>query len=190
MHSIKLYIFFSQVHQAWEVEPRSDIAMNRTTGRDTIKISKKGAVQVDEFNKDVRRNVDVIGPGIYYNEEGNVFGDSAVGGAVKFDSMLNRSEVIGPKGEKPLMYQQKDMVNDDGYKENVKEELILDRDTAKDNLKKHAPDIILYDRVSLIVCFLFCDTQVFPYFEFCLLFFRRNDTLTQLRKTITWTMTI
>lgn len=62
--------------------------------------------------------------------------------------MLNRDEVGGPNGEKPAMYQQKDVLNDDGYAENVREELILDRIGAQERLLKRVPNVKLYDRVS------------------------------------------
>ena len=53
--------------------------MARLPGRDAITVHKKGMVQVDAFNKDVRRNTDAIGPGVYHRDEGTAFGDQ-VGG--------------------------------------------------------------------------------------------------------------
>ena len=70
--------------------------------------------------------------------------------------MLNRAEIRGPKGEKPDMYQQKDMINDDGYVQNVGEELVLDREQAKETLLKRVPNVKLYDRVSLIIKINYC----------------------------------
>ena len=122
--------------------------MDKATGRDKVKISKKGAILVDEFNKDVRRNFDSIGPGVYHNEDRDAFGDGP-GAMVKFDSMLNRSEAIGPRGEKPPIYQGSVKMNENGYTENVNEELILDKEAAKEKLLKRTPNILLYERVSM-----------------------------------------
>ena len=143
-----MFTVINQVHQAWgDEKPGADIAMARHPGRDSIKVIKKGVLQVDEFNKGVRPNMDAMGPGKYFNEDGDGFGDQIAGGPVKFEAMTSRAEVGGPRGEKPALYQQKDMINDDGYVENLKEELILEQGEAKEKLLKRAPDVILYGRV-------------------------------------------
>lgn len=139
------------MHQAWGNEkPGADIAMARHPGRDSVKVIRKGVLQVDEFNREVRRNADAGGPGMYFDEVGDGFGDQLTGGPVKFDAMISRAEVSGPRGEKPAIYQQKEMINEDGYAEDMREELILDQGAAKEKLLKRAPDVILYGRVRRV----------------------------------------
>lgn len=52
--------------------------MSRVPGRDIVTVLKKGVHIVDEFNKDVRRNTDHLGPGVYHQEEEGGFGDQVL----------------------------------------------------------------------------------------------------------------
>ena len=125
-----------------------DVHMQRIQGRDLIKVTRKGVVEVDEFNWDVKRNTKDLGPG-RYDPLPNNFGDKVPGGAaVYFSAMLNRQQVIGPKGEKPAMYKEAQLLDDDGYLHvNLQEELILETAVAKEKLLKRAPNIVLYQKV-------------------------------------------
>lgn len=142
----------------WGV-PGPDLAapdMGRVPGRDSVRVPQKGQLRVEEFNTEVRRNVDNLGPGVYHQEE-DLWASAA--GGVRFKDMLNRQEVSGPRGERPAMYQDRERgrVNEGVMVEDSREELILDGDKAKEELMKRAPSVLLYNRVgAAVVCCSIC----------------------------------
>jgi hypothetical protein len=67
-------------------------------GRETLRVRRKGAAEVADFNAPVARNSDPMGPGFYDVAAGGL-GGSAAGGP-DFDKMRSREESRGPFGER------------------------------------------------------------------------------------------
>lgn len=71
---------------------------DKRPGRETLRVRRKGAAEVADFNAPVARNSDPMGPGFYDVAAGGL-GESAAGGP-DFDKMRSRDESRGPFGER------------------------------------------------------------------------------------------
>jgi hypothetical protein len=115
------------------------------TGRESVKIKRKGLVDVQNFNEPPRP-VDDFGPGAHAPEDLLEFGQQAHG-ILPFGAAVSRADAVGPKGEKPEAVREKEHNLELEYGEG---ELILDKDAAKEYIRKEpVKRFTLYAQVRL-----------------------------------------
>jgi hypothetical protein len=135
----------TQVHQDWTAEKSSNLLrLDLPSGRESVKIKRKGLVDVRDFNKPPRK-ADDLGPGAHAPDNLLEFGKEAHR-ILPFATAVSRAEAVGPKGEKPEAVRQKEHQLQLEYGEG---ELILNKDAAQEYARKEpAKTFTLYAQVS------------------------------------------
>lgn len=136
----------TQVHQDWGSEKAGNLLrLDLPSGRESVKIKRKGLVDVQDFNEPLRK-VDEMGPGAHAPDDLLEFGRQAPG-VLPFAAAVSRADAVGPKGEKPEAAREREHQLQLEYGEG---ELIIDKDAAKEYVRKEpAKKFTLYAQVSV-----------------------------------------